>query len=249
MTSRFTQTEKWDDKWFRQLSPNAKVLYWYIWDKCNIAGFWEIDLDGAAFHTKISTKSIGRVFEELARGFLAKGNYVWVRKFLYHQRNLPLNPNNPAHKGILKIIDEFKSIFPTVLDEIKNQLTKELKKEASKGLSSLTSKSKGKGKGKGKGKYTTDFEIFWKAYPRGDEKKDAFGEWQKLNPDEKLRETISNAVEQQKKTGCLKDPQYAPYAVRWLKKARWTDEVKGVDSPKKPTAAETLKRLESKGLL
>ena len=152
MASRFTQTEKWDDKWFRQLSPNAKVLYWYVWDKCNIAGFWEVDLEGALFHTKIPQRGIEGAYKELARGFLANGDYVWIRKFLYHQRNLPLNENNPSHRGILKVINEFKSIFPNALEEIKNQLLKESEKGATKGLASPLSISKSKGKSKSKSK-------------------------------------------------------------------------------------------------
>ncbi|MCJ7483903.1 MAG: hypothetical protein MUO31_13170 [Thermodesulfovibrionales bacterium] len=159
MASRFTQTEKWDDKWFRQLSPNAKVLYWYIWDKCNIAGFWEVDLEGALFHTKIPQRGIEGAYKELARGFLANGDYVWIRKFLYHQRNLPLNENNPSHRGILKVIDEFKSIFPNVLEETENQLLKDSEKGATKGLISPLSIGIGKGKGKGKGISKEDEKI------------------------------------------------------------------------------------------
>lgn len=152
MSSRFTQTEKWDDKWFRGLTVNAKVLYWYIWDKCNIAGFWEVDLDGAIFHTKIKPNVIRGAYEELSRGLVGAGEYVWVRKFLYHQKNLPLNPENNAHRGILRCIEEYKTIFPNVLEELQRQSIKEKKQGAAEGLDSPTSICKGKGKGISKGK-------------------------------------------------------------------------------------------------
>jgi len=155
MASRFTQTEKWDDKWFRQLSPNAKVLYWYIWDKCDIAGFWEVDLEGAVFHTKIAEGSIRGAFEELMRGFDEAGGWIWIRKFCYHQNNLPLNPENNAHKGVLKRILVQRDRFPHVLETLKKQLFEEKNKGANVGLDSPTSKSKGKSisisKGKSKG--------------------------------------------------------------------------------------------------
>jgi hypothetical protein len=148
MTSRFTQTEKWDDAWFRELSPNAKVLYWYIWDKCNIAGFWEVDLEGAVFHTKIPRRGLQGAYEELTRGFEVSGGYLWIRRFLYHQKNLPLTPDtNPAHRGILRAINEYKVIFPNVLAELEKQVLKEKTEGATEGLVSPISISKGISKG------------------------------------------------------------------------------------------------------
>jgi hypothetical protein len=49
MAKRFTSTEKWDDPWFRQLPPKMKCAWQFICDKCNIAGFWKIDIPAAAF--------------------------------------------------------------------------------------------------------------------------------------------------------------------------------------------------------
>jgi hypothetical protein len=148
MPIRFTNSGKWSDKWFRNLSPYSKTLYWYLWDVCDIAGFWEIDLDHAAYHTKIPEDEIEGAFKGLARGFVRVDGHIWIRRFLYHQRNLPLNTENNAHIGILRKIDERKSLFPDVLSLIEQQ-------GASKGLNSSTSISKSKSKGnsnsKGKG--------------------------------------------------------------------------------------------------
>ena len=91
MPIRFTNSGKWADKWFRNLSPYAKTLYWYLWDVCDIAGFWEIDFDHAAYHTKIPEDEIQGAFKGLCRGYIEVDGYIWIRRFLYHQRNLPLN--------------------------------------------------------------------------------------------------------------------------------------------------------------
>lgn len=50
----FTDTGKWDDIWFRSLSPKHKLIYLYICDRCDHAGIWEYDPELLCLHTKIS---------------------------------------------------------------------------------------------------------------------------------------------------------------------------------------------------
>jgi len=45
MGIRFTETEKWADKLFRKWKPETKLLFLFIVDNCDCAGFWEIDLE------------------------------------------------------------------------------------------------------------------------------------------------------------------------------------------------------------
>ena len=40
MAYRFTDTGKWSDSWFIELSPTAKLLFMYICDNCDVAGFF-----------------------------------------------------------------------------------------------------------------------------------------------------------------------------------------------------------------
>jgi len=46
---RFTETQKWDDKWFRKLPPNAKLFWDWACAKCDQAGVIDPDFDLAAF--------------------------------------------------------------------------------------------------------------------------------------------------------------------------------------------------------
>jgi len=46
---RFTETQKWEDTWYRKLGPTQKLLWQWICDKCDAAGVIEPDWDLASF--------------------------------------------------------------------------------------------------------------------------------------------------------------------------------------------------------
>ena len=46
---RFTETQKWEDPWFRKLNPELKLLWQWLLDRCDNAGVIDPDLDLAAF--------------------------------------------------------------------------------------------------------------------------------------------------------------------------------------------------------
>jgi hypothetical protein len=46
---RFTETQKWEDPWFRRLSPELKLLWCWMLDKCDNAGVIEPDIELASF--------------------------------------------------------------------------------------------------------------------------------------------------------------------------------------------------------
>jgi len=171
MSKRFTETNKWDDKWFRGLTPGCKLMFLFITDKCDLAGFYEIDTQDIAFRTGLEESKILGAIQGLDRGLLVKGDWVWMRNFLHHQKNLPLNPLNNAHKHIIQCVSDKLSLFPEVPKLI----------GAKKGLFSPIGNGKGNGKGKSKGKkagkvteYTPEFEAFYANYPRREDKRKAF---------------------------------------------------------------------------
>ncbi len=53
MGKRFTDTTKWTDKWFRKLSVCEKLMFLWLVDNCDNAGFWEVDLELAAMQIGI----------------------------------------------------------------------------------------------------------------------------------------------------------------------------------------------------
>jgi len=144
---RFTETTKWDDPWFRGLPGVHKLAFVYIIDRCNNAGFWEIDMDGMEFQTKIEQKHLQGALKGLARGIEEMDGWVWIKNFLRHQKNDILNESNPAHRQIIGLIREQVQRFPSVKSI--------LPKGASKGLLSPI----GKGKGKVTAKEESDLEL------------------------------------------------------------------------------------------
>jgi hypothetical protein len=46
---RFTDTDKWADRWFRKLPPEMKCFWFYVLDRCDLAGAWKVDLEAASF--------------------------------------------------------------------------------------------------------------------------------------------------------------------------------------------------------
>lgn len=106
MSKRFTETDKWKDPWFRDLSLTEKVLFNYFCDNCNLGGFIELDFPGISFQTGIAKDAILGAVQGLNRGCIKVDNWIWVRTFLRHQKNENLNPENNAHKNIITRIKE-----------------------------------------------------------------------------------------------------------------------------------------------
>lgn len=141
MSKRFTNTEKWEDPWYRSLKPEEKLMFNYLCDKCNQAGFYEIDIAMASFQTGLNHEQIEGAIKGLNRGLVGAGNWIWIKNFLRHQKNLPLNPANSFHKHIIECLKSQKENFN--LKEIEEYLG------AVQGLISPIVIGKGNGEGKG----------------------------------------------------------------------------------------------------
>ena len=81
--------------------------------------------------------------------------YIWIIKYLKHQRNLPITPKNNAHKAILKSFEEHIDKFPDVFDHLPISDSEIIKDYLTRGIRGLTPStplsptSKGIGKSKG----------------------------------------------------------------------------------------------------
>ena len=118
MTARFTETEKWRDKWFRRLPPTAKLAWLWMCDNCDIGGFLEVDEQLMAQELGVTEAQAQGAMKHLERGYVGGGEWIWLRNFLKHQKNLPLNTANAAHRGILRRFDDRKPDFPSLKESV-----------------------------------------------------------------------------------------------------------------------------------
>jgi len=146
---KFTNTKKWDDVWFSELTMEDKVMFVYLCDMCDIAGFLEINERLIRFHTGI--EDVRGAVTSLSKSVIYRDGYVWIMKYIKHQKNLPLNPNNNAHKGIISSMSDRIQSFPEIFDVLPEQDSLTLKESLiirgcvapSEGLTSPTGKGIG----------------------------------------------------------------------------------------------------------
>ena len=140
MAYKFTNTEKWSDLWFSNLKPIEKLLFIYLCENCDIAGFIELNIKRWASDIGTTTPIIQGALKGLQRGLIysISGDCLYINNFLKHQKNLPLNDKNKAHIGIIKRFDLYS--FKFNIEDIN-----EFIQGASKGLPSPTGNGSGNG--------------------------------------------------------------------------------------------------------
>ena len=86
--------------------------------------------------------------------------------------------------------------------------------------------------------YSTNFDLFWGAYPQKVGKRYAFKCWAKSNGKPSI-EIILKAIEDQKKSKKWKDG-YIPNPSTWINQGRWEDEIQ----EQKPQRKSTWEQME-----
>ena len=112
MPVKFTNAKKWDDVWFSQLSMKEKVMFLYLCDMCDIAGFLEINKTLVSLQTGI--QNVDETINSLSKSIVYNDGYIWIKTYIKHQKNLPINLKNGAHKSIVRSIEEQIKRFPEV---------------------------------------------------------------------------------------------------------------------------------------
>lgn len=106
MGKRFTDTEKFNDKWYRTLSLLHKVVWEYLLAECNHAGILEkfdIDLMSFKIGTTVTMDDL-KCFGD--RIIFITDEVLYIPKFIKFQYG-NLNPQSKVHASVLKELEKW----------------------------------------------------------------------------------------------------------------------------------------------
>jgi len=107
MAKRMTDTDKWKKRFVRELTPQHKLLWFYILDDCNHAGIWEVDIEVASIRVGENL-----IYDMLPQSFLDKivifddGDKWFIPDFIEYQYG-ELNQNSNVHKSVLNLLNKY----------------------------------------------------------------------------------------------------------------------------------------------
>lgn len=104
---RYTETDKWTkDRWFMELPPLSKLLFVFIYENCDEAGFIFYDLGLWCPQLNMKPDEIKSAIIPLKKAIHTAGKKeIWLRRFLYHQNRLPLDPFNDTDRLVLEKLE------------------------------------------------------------------------------------------------------------------------------------------------
>ena len=108
MAKRFTDTTKWNEDWFLDLSISNKLFWIYICDNVDHAGIFKPNkrLFELLVGDKVNIKDFLNIINgEKERIKILENGRWYLTKFIEFQYGSKLNPNNRVHKSILKLLD------------------------------------------------------------------------------------------------------------------------------------------------
>lgn len=100
---RFTGTEKWDDPWFQDLTPELKLLWLYICDSCDCAGIWKMNQKLVNFRLGLSV-DLDQAREQFGKRIHKIEPDKWfIIPFIRFQYGI-LNSDCRPHKPVISLV-------------------------------------------------------------------------------------------------------------------------------------------------
>lgn len=104
MPKRFTGPEKWDDPWFWELSPQAKLLWFFLCDHCDNAGIIEVSfkLASSKIGLPVNEKHLSELESRLHTLPCGKRIIIDFIRFQYGTVSRDCKPHNPVFASLGK---------------------------------------------------------------------------------------------------------------------------------------------------
>lgn len=225
MARRMTESGKFRDVWYRNLTPKDKCIWEFMISECNAAGILDIDLSSMTFHIGADiTMDDLKAFN--SRLVWIREDKVFIPKFIKFQYPGGLNPDNRAHKNILPMLEGYLEF-----DEKEGAwkpLARALQGPKEKVRVTVTEKETVTAKLSDKDSNLinnplTPFEQFWAAYPRSEDKAKCAQKWAVKNFP---LEDILRALEWQKRLRQWVKERggFVPHPSTYLNRERWKDK-------------------------
>ena len=139
MAKRFTETEKWKDPWFSNLTNDEKIVWLFLLDDCNHAGIWQVNLRRLNFECR-TNYTLNELTNFLQYRICVLSEEKWfIPKFISFQ--YPKFPNgSPAIKSAIKLLDKEGLIehnengSVSLIKELNLDLIKEMVEDMDKGF-------------------------------------------------------------------------------------------------------------------
>lgn len=167
----FSDPDKWEEPWFISLSPGKKLLYTYLWERCDHAGVIHITLPLWSAHTGLKIDEalfqefVQEVNEDVERIMVFKRKLWFTEYIRFNQQgdpSVPLSEKYSFHKHVVKIIrkhgitEEVNKRDPILLENFMQNdfdvsIEESIHPKPSLSLNEELTKPTGKGAGKGRG--------------------------------------------------------------------------------------------------
>ena len=131
MSKRFTESNKWDDPFFCELSNEYKLLWIYILDKCDHAGIYKVNSRNANFSLGHNFDWDKEVPEKLGERIVLINKEKWfIPKFVYFQYG-ELCDNNRVHTSIIRILQK-EGVFKPLRQSVDRRKDKDKEQDKDK---------------------------------------------------------------------------------------------------------------------
>jgi hypothetical protein len=112
MGKRFTATEKWEDPWYRKLPCRYRDFWQFILDRCDNAGVWIKDFEGASFFIG-ETITEEEVWPAINNGKerlkILNGGSRWLVVDFVNFQFGTLSTNSRVHRSIMALQEKHKN--------------------------------------------------------------------------------------------------------------------------------------------